>query len=77
MVGFPTHVFDCIATTYMKKLHNLSSRSHAQFMCTRVPTTGLKVGWMIWTIWVTCLEGQVGLIHKINYLDVTQISHVY
>ena len=36
----------------------------------------LKVGWMTWTIWVTFLEGQVGLICKLNYLDVTQISHV-
>ena len=39
---------------------------------------GLKVGRMTWTIWVTILVGQVGLIHKliINYLDMTQISHV-
>ena len=43
---------------------------------------GLKVGWMtqtIWVIWVTFLVGQVGLIHKLNYLDVTWIfnrSHV-
>ena len=26
--------------------------------------------------WVTFLVGQVGLIHKLNYLDVTWISHV-
>ena len=28
-----------------------------------------------WVTWVT-LIGQVGLILKLNYLDVTQISHV-
>ena len=42
-------------------------------------TPGLKVGWMtrtIWVTWVTFLLGQVGLIHKLNYLDVTWISHV-
>ena len=36
--------------------------------------SGLKVGRMtrtIWVIWVTFLEGQVGLICKLNYLDVT------
>ena len=38
---------------------------------------GLKVGWMTRTIWVTFLEGQVGLICKLNYLDVTRISHVH
>ena len=44
--------------------------------------SGLKVGWMtrtIWVTWVTYLVGQVGLIHKLNYLDVTRIfnrSHV-
>ena len=40
---------------------------------------GLKVGWMTqttWVTWVTFLEGQKGLIHKLNYLDVTRISHV-
>ena len=43
---------------------------------------GLKVGRMtrtIWVTWVTFLVGQVGLIHKLNYLDVTWIfnrSHV-
>ena len=43
---------------------------------------GLKVGRMtrtIWVTWVTFLVGQVGLIHKLNYLDVTRIfnrSHV-
>ena len=30
----------------------------------------------IWVTWVTFLEGQVGLIYKLNYLDVTRISHV-
>ena len=34
---------------------------------------GLKVGWMTRTIWVTFLEGQVGLICKLNYLDLTRI----
>ena len=38
--------------------------------------TWLKVGQMTWTIWVTFLVCQVGLICKLNYLDVTQISHV-
>ena len=44
--------------------------------------SGLKVGWMTRTIWVTWrvtfLEGQVGLIHKLNYLDYldVRISHV-
>ena len=34
--------------------------------------TGLKGGQMTWTIWVAIiLVGQVGLIHKLNYLDVT------
>ena len=40
-------------------------------------TSGLKVGWMtqtIWVTWVTFLVGQVGLIRKINYLDVMWIS---
>ena len=40
---------------------------------------GLKVGQIsrtIWVAWVTILEGQVGLIHKPNHLDVTRISHV-
>ena len=40
---------------------------------------GLKVGWMtraIWVTWVTFLVGQVGLICKLNCLDVTSISHV-
>ena len=46
-------------------------------------STGLKVGRMtrtIWVTWVTFLVGQVGLIHKLNYLDVTRIfnrSHVH
>ena len=43
-------------------------------------TIGLKVSrmtWTIWVTWVTFLEGQVGIMHKLNYLDVTQISHVY
>ena len=31
---------------------------------------GLKVGHMTWTIWVSFLVGQVGLIRKLNYLDV-------
>ena len=30
----------------------------------------------IWVTWVTFLEGQVGFICKLNYLDVTRISHV-
>ena len=37
---------------------------------------GLKVGRMIrtmWVTWVTILMGQVGIIHKLNYLDVTRI----
>ena len=37
---------------------------------------GLKVGRMtrtMWVTWVTFLKGQVGLIHKLNYLDVTRI----
>ena len=37
--------------------------------------TGLKVGWMtrtMWVTWVTFLMGQVGLIRKLNYLDVTR-----
>ena len=38
---------------------------------------GLKVGWMTRTMWVTFLMGQVGLIHKLNYLDVTQIFSSY
>ena len=44
--------------------------------------SGLKMGQMTWTIrvtWVTFLVGQVGLICKLNCLDVTQIfnrSHV-
>ena len=44
--------------------------------------SGLKVGRKtrtIWVTWVTFLVGQVGLIHKLNYLDVTRIfnrSHV-
>ena len=33
--------------------------------------SGLKVGRMTRTIRVTFLVGQVGLIHKLNYLDVT------
>ena len=40
----------------------------------------LKVGQMtqtIWVTWVTILEGQVGLIHKLNYLNVTRILHVF
>ena len=39
-------------------------------------TAGLKVGRMtqtMWVTWVTFLMGQVGLIHKLNYLDVTWI----
>ena len=42
--------------------------------------SGLKVGQVtrtIWVTWVTFLEGQVGLICKLTYLDVTWISHVY
>ena len=41
--------------------------------------SGLKVGRMtqtIWITWVTFLVGQVGLICKLNCLDVTRISHV-
>ena len=41
--------------------------------------TGLKVGRMIqtiWVSWVTSLVGQVGLICKINYLDVTWMSYL-
>ena len=38
-----------------------------------VISSGLKVGWMTRTIRVTFLVGQVGLIHKLNYLDVTRI----
>ena len=30
----------------------------------------------IWVTWVTFLEGQVGIIRKLNYLNVTRISHV-
>ena len=29
--------------------------------------------WTIWVTWVTFLVDQVGLIHKLNYLDVTHI----
>ena len=49
---------------------------------TQATESGLKVGRMTRTIWVTrvtFLMGQVGLIRKLNYLDVTQIlnrSHV-
>ena len=38
--------------------------------------SGLKVGRMtrtMWVTWVTFLKGQVGLIHKLIYLDVTRI----
>ena len=35
-----------------------------------------QMTWTIWVIWVTFLEGQVGLICKLNYMDVTRISHV-
>ena len=29
----------------------------------------------IWVNWVTVLAGQMGLIHKLNHLNVTHISH--
>ena len=44
-----------------------------------VATAALKVGQMtrtIWVTWVTFLESQMGLIYKLNYLDVIRISHV-
>ena len=37
--------------------------------------SGLKVGWMTQIIWVTFLVSKAGLIRKLNYLDVTQMSH--
>ena len=52
---------------------------HAQYPSLSIIISGLKVGqmtWTIWVTWVTFLVGQVGLIHKPHYLDVTQISHV-
>ena len=39
-------------------------------------SAGLKVGRMtqtMWVTWVTFLMGQVGLIRKLNFLDVTRI----
>ena len=42
----------------------------------KISSAGLKVSRMtrtIWVSWVTFLLGQVGLICKLNYLDVTQI----
>ena len=41
--------------------------------CTQTYAAGLKVGGMTWTIWVTFLVSQVGLIRKLNYLDMTRI----
>ena len=41
---------------------------------------GLKVGKItqtVWVTWVTFFEGQVGLIRKLNCLDLTRISHAY
>ena len=52
-------------------------------MVVMINVPGLKVGRMtrtIWVTWVTFLVGQLGLIHKLNYLDVTRIfnrSHVF
>ena len=40
----------------------------------KIQGTGLKVGYItqtIWVTWVTFLEGQMGLICKLNYLDIT------
>ena len=39
-------------------------------------STGLKVSrmtQMTWVTWVTVFMGQVGLIRKLNYVDVTRI----
>ena len=57
-------------TTAYKHMHMLMNIIIAMY----VP--GLKVGRMTWVTWVTFLEGQVGLIRRLNYLDVTRISHV-
>ena len=58
-----THIWPtCDLATYWSFLFKSCSMS------------GLKVGQMTWTIWVTWvafLVGQVGLICKLNYLDVT------
>ena len=60
----------------------LSCNNLIYYKVTTSLKTGLKVGRMtrtIWVTWVTFLVGQVGLIYKLNYLDVTRIfnrSHV-
>ena len=49
-------------------------------LTSHILNAGLKVGRMIrtiWVTWVTFLEGQVSLICKLNYLDVTRIYHMY
>ena len=40
---------------------------------------GLKVGWITCMKWITFLMDQVGLIHKLNYLDVAWIliDHIF
>ena len=46
-----------------------------------ITRSGLKVGWMTWAVWVagSLFVGQVGLICKLNCLDVTQvlIDHMF
>ena len=32
---------------------------------------------MMWITWVTFCVGQVGPIHKLNYLDVTQVIYIH
>ena len=60
-----------VAIANIYSAYSLRRHLHASY------ASGLKVGRMtrrtMWVTWVTFLIGQVGLIHKLNYLDVTQI----
>ena len=48
-------------------------KTHFKYFVAGLFRSGLKVGRMTRTVhmWVTFLMGQVGLIYKLNYLDVT------
>ena len=59
-------------TTHVNREGNIKNKGSSY-------RSGLKVCWMTWTVWVTYgspLVGQVGLLCKLNHLDVTQIFNI-
>ena len=69
------HIYSCIAS-HIKLLQTFVITTFWRSSLQYVVHAGLKVGRTIWVSWVIFLEGQVGLIRKINYLDVIRILHV-